>query len=259
MKACKILNRMGDNKNIKIFDTTQPICLLFSLSKFLSINFRSVPVTVDVGLSSGVLCIIINCIKFNYSNFSDHAFSIDVGLLTEVVTKTRCCELVGGGAGQLQAILEAVMESEDLALTELRLQGDITQVSAGVLAGAVSRLEEFVLLSESDITRDQLHSIFTLKESSLKLLHLEDIDLSAFSPELLLGALRMLETFVIYGPTFTADQVKAILDMLAEGSQGSLNYLGIFYPYEGTETYELLKTAKTSEHAKDILKIDLDP
>ena len=250
---------MADNKNINISETAQPICLLFSLSKFLSINFRSVPVTVDVGLSSGVLCIIINCIKFNYSNFSDHAFSIDVGLLTEVVTKTRCCEVVAGGAGQLQAILEAVMESGDLALTELRLQGDITQVSAGVLAGAVSRLEEFVLLSESDITRDQLHSIFTLKDSSLKLLHLEDIDLSAFSPELLLGALRMLETYVIYKPRFTADQVKAILDMLAEGSQGSLNYLGIFYPYEGTESYELLKTAKTSEQAKDILIIELDP
>ena len=47
--------------------------------------------------------------------------------------------------------------------------------------------------------------------------------------------------------------------MLAEGSQGSLNYLGIFYPYEGTESYELLKTVKTSEQAKDILKIELDP
>ena len=72
---------------------------------------------------------------------------------------------------------------------------------------------------------------------------LPSADLSAVTAEVLLGALRMMETVKFYSATLTMDQVAAILDMLSEGSQGRMGKLGIFSPNVEDEAKVLLLEA----------------
>ena len=57
----------------------------------------------------------------------------------------------------------------------------------------------------------------------LKELWLKYPDLSAITPETLLGAIRMLKTVRLYRAAFTVDQVTAVLAMDTEGSDGKFD------------------------------------
>ena len=78
-------------------------------------------------------------------------------------------------------------------------------------------------------------------------------DLSAVTPEIFLGALRAVESVVFDKTTFSTDQVRSILTMQTEGSQGKLKKLDIFHPSVEDEAYDLLEAAEEN----DILEIKL--
>ena len=84
-------------------------------------------------------------VKRSYINLTQIPTAIDTALLSEAVTKVRNCEVIGGMAAQVQAILAAVLESEDLALKNLRMShGQTAQVSEDLMAGAAMKLNKFV-------------------------------------------------------------------------------------------------------------------
>ena len=144
-------------------------------------------------------------------------------------------------------------KSEALLFTELDLFSvDITQVDPDVVAGAVTKLEKVKLW----VTPAQLKSILTklqFGDSKMKDLSLMDPDLCAVTTEVLIGAIRMVETVETVAALFTADQVTAILVMLTEGSRGRLKKLSILWPNVGEEAYGLLGAAE----GNDILEIVL--
>ena len=96
-------------------------------------------------------------------------------------------------------------DTEDLLFTELNLYSvDISQVDPDVVAGAVTKLEYVKLCA----TPAQLKSILTKLQfggSKVKDLSLVDPDLSAITPEVLIGAIRMVETVETVGAVFTAE------------------------------------------------------
>ena len=146
-------------------------------------------------------------------------------------------------------------DTEDPGLTELDLSNlDISQVASDVVVGVVTKLERVVI--GWCVTPDQLQAIFTRLQfggSRLKDLTVLGGDLSAVTPEIFLGALRAVESVVFDKTTFSTDQVRSILTMQTEGSQGKLKKLEIFQPNVEDEAYDLLEAAEEN----DILEIEL--
>ena len=120
-----------------------------------------------------------------------------------------------------------------------------------MVAGVVTKLERVTI---DGVTPDQLQAIFSriyFGGSRLKDLTVLGGDLSAVTPEIFLGALRAVESVVFDKTTFSTDQVRSILTMQTEGSQGKLKKLEIFHP--NVEAYDLLEAAEEN----DILEIEL--
>ena len=71
--------------------------------------------------------------------------TIDATLLSQAVTKVRECRIRSGQPGQLETILGAVSEAQDLALKTLRLGLGVVQVSPDNLGMAAVKLNSLVL------------------------------------------------------------------------------------------------------------------
>ena len=168
---------------------------------------------------------------------------------------------------QIAHLFSKIKDTGDLKLTELFFSSaDISQVTPEVFAGAISRLER----AEIGVTPAQVQSLLTrikLGGSKLKDLWLRSPDLSAVSTEDILGAFKMLEEVSLSGAVFTANQVRAILTMVTEGSQGRLTSLfidyGLNYNEEDAydllddETVDLLQSAQEVQLGFPLLNIDL--
>lgn len=82
-----------------------------------------------------------------------------VGDSTSTSTRVQDCKIIGGLGAQKQAILAAVVESQDLALNTLRLgHGNIGLISADIMAAAAVKLNTFSVRAP---TTAQLGEILT--------------------------------------------------------------------------------------------------
>ena len=87
-----------------------------------------------------------------------HPATIDAALLSQAVTKVGECQISYGQPGQLEAILGAVSEAQDLALKTLFLGGGVVQVSPELLGTAAVKLTR---LEVGDVTSGQVGEILT--------------------------------------------------------------------------------------------------
>ena len=172
---------------------------------------------------------------------------------------------------QIAQLFSKIKDTGDLRLTKLYFShADTSQVAPEVFAGAISRLER----AEIGVTPAQVQSLLTrikLGGSKLKDLWLLpselspdlSVDLSAVPTEDILGAFKMLEAVRLSSAVFTANQVRAILTMVTEGSQGRLTSLFINYIEEDAydllddETVDLLQSAQEVQLGFPLLNINL--
>jgi len=187
---------------------------------------------------------------------------MDPEILTEALVKLEINLGILRSYEQMTHLLTKI-NTEDLRLKTVNLfYLDISELPLDVWTGAVSRVETLGI-SFSDLTPGQLEAIFTmlasqhLGGSKLKVLWVEWFDLSAISPEFLIGAIRNLEVFdMSQNSTLTAEQVNAILSMVVEASHGKLNEIIISHPEVlGTVNPELLQAAKQMEDLLEITDI----
>ena len=137
------------------------------------------------------------CRRFNINLFQVPD-TIDAALLSRAVTRVHDCQVYGGLAAQKQAILAAVVESQDLALNTLRMgHGNIGLISADIMAAAAVKLNTFGVRGP---TTTQLGEIMTrlattedTKLRRLELGHCARKRLTYLPPETLATALMKLE------------------------------------------------------------------
>ena len=168
---------------------------------------------------------------------------------------------------QIAQLFSKIKDTGDLRLTDLDFSGssaDTSQVTPEVFAGAISRLER----ADIGVTPAQVQSLLTrikLGGSKLKNLWFRSPDLSAVSTEDILGAFKMLEDVLLSSAVFTANQLRAILTMVTEGSQGRLRSLFINYGFNfndedahdllDDETVDLLQSAMEVQVGFPLLNI----
>ena len=114
---------------------------------------RKLGVVTDIGINDAtkpmaeavLRAFIEGQVRRSYINLTQIPNTIDTTLLSQAVTRVARCDLIGGKAAKLQAILTAVLQSEDLALKRLQpSHGQLAQVSVDLVAGAAMKLNSFV-------------------------------------------------------------------------------------------------------------------
>ena len=133
----------------------------------------------------------------------------DAALLSQAALKVEKLSVTATGfkASQVQAVLTAVSQSEDIALKDLRLDDDpddpdfidLRGVSPDILGRAAIKLQSLVgdLLLSSAQLEEILTRLATTGESQLRELDVAftgDTDLTHMDPEILTGALVKLKT-----------------------------------------------------------------
>ena len=111
--------------------------------------------------------------------------------------------------------LEAYQQDKAVELEPIEKAMKTMKISMEKMINALSQVKKLHLL---EVKKKEAEIL--IAESELE--DFERSDLSAITPEDLLGALRLLETVWFYGGVLTTAQVTAILAMITEGSQGKL-------------------------------------
>ena len=132
---------------------------------------------------------------------------------------------------QLNGLVTYIRSAENLQLKHLGLsENNLSEVSSGLLADAVVRLEECDL-DDCNLTTNQLNGLFTSIRKA-KNLQLKDLGLgwnilSEIPSDILAGAVARLET-VGFGYTYlTKDQLCRIFTLIAQRKCGKLKEISL--------------------------------
>ena len=186
------------------------------------------------------------CLRVSLSKYPDQEDHLAGSRRATVTPEVK---IVNGTKLMVESVLKEVSEGQVGRLV-IDLYSIPTNTDAALLTQAVTKVEKCVIWGGQS---GQLEAIFSAVRSKLKHLTVLECDLTAVTPEVFLGALRVLEKVSFGLTTFSTDQVTAILTMLTEGSQRKLEKLEIFHPNVEDEAYDLLEAAEEN----DILKIKL--
>ena len=168
---------------------------------------------------------------------------------------------------QVTHLFTKIKNTKDLRLARAILEFiDISQVPPAVLAGAISRLKKVILpvgYMGPIVTPVQIEPLLTmlagpqLRETKLKELWFGWTDLSSFSPELLVEAIRSLEKVNFPSTVLTTEQLNALLNMVVKGRKGSLKTIYLYCPETlSTVSPELLQAAMKVEELRIIIDLD---
>ena len=149
--------------------------------------------------------------------------TIEAVLLSQAVSKVEKCRIWCGKAGQLEAILSALSEGQDITLKSLSFYGMVVaRVSPDILGRAAVKL---VKLDLPRHTSAQIGEILTrlasTKGSKLSKFHLSSYggekDLSHLSPAIVTAALMKLETTgaILQHVRLSPDQIKDLITKMS--------------------------------------------
>ena len=170
--------------------------------------------------------------------------STDAALLSQAALKVEKFSVTGSQASQVQAILTAVSQSEDIALKDLHLGDDpddfidLSGVSPDILGRAAVKLE--TLTGRARLSSAQLEEIFTrlatTGQSQLRELDVADIvgdtDLSHMDPEILTGALVKLKTtsWILFNVLLSSEQVTHLFTKISNTEDLRLTKVDLSWP-----------------------------
>ena len=132
---------------------------------------------------------------------------------------------------QLTSLYRIMAEDGALRLKELKTYwNDHSAVASDIIVAALSRLERLEMI-EVDLTPSQLTDIYQVMAeggySSLRVLIMRRNDHSAVPSDLLLPAIKVLESVELYGAYLTTEQLTGIYEMVAERRTGNLKEITI--------------------------------
>ena len=167
-------------------------------------------------------------VRRSYINLTQIPNTIDTTLLSQAVTRVASCQIIGGKAAQLQAILTAVLQSEDLALKSLNMStGQLAQVSADLVTGAAVKLNSFVGNFTAAHIGEILTRLATTAETKLRRFYIgmeygtgpfgAKRDLSHLSPEIVGNAMVKMETLdLLSSVSLSPEQVAHLLSQFLD-------------------------------------------
>jgi len=143
---------------------------------------------------------------------------IDPNLMAEAVSKLETVSIVLTKE-QAETVLTAVRDN-DTRLKCLHLEStDLSRVDANLMASALSKLET-AYINDTELTKKQAETVLAVFRDGnpqIKVLHMEDSDLSDVNPDLLGEAVAKLDTLEICGCDLTTEQAETILFSIRNG------------------------------------------
>ena len=152
----------------------------------------------------------LKILKISKNNIS----SVDAGILAKVVIKMKGVELYATDltVEQITAVCTAIIGNSRLKYCEL-MCNNLSLVDAGILAQAVSKLEEVGLVN-TKLTPQHAEAIFAAldKSSKLKTLNIALNNFTSVDPDVLARVVNKLEEVYMVGTALTEQQKRRVVN-----------------------------------------------